>query len=365
MKLVTIATPDRVGERMAGPGIRAWHFAAELSKRFEVTLVAQLAETESSGFRQVKWGSSEGVTAMEAADVLVAQPHRKVLAINHPRAIYDLFDPVVLELDELLRVRPSFRLKMHRSVEWGRLGVALKNGWRLIAAAPRQRDFYLGVHASRGGDVEGWSERWLEVPFGADPGVTEPSKLEPGPPLFVWSGGSWEWLDPQLAVEAIEKVVAGGTPARLLFLGGAHPNPEVGGRVGVSGEASEGIVIRNPEWVPYRERGRWIAGARAAMMLHRETAEAGVSIRTRLFDAIAFGIPVIASRGGWAADLVEREGLGLVVEPGSSDSVTAAMRRMIEDDAFHAACVEHTERVRPRFAWSEVVAPLAEAIAEA
>jgi glycosyltransferase involved in cell wall biosynthesis len=365
MKLVTIATPDRVGERMAGPGIRAWHFATELSRHFNVTLVAQLAETESAGFRQLRWGSSEAVTAMEAADVLVAQPHRKVLAIKHSRAIYDLFDPVVLELEELVRVRPSFRLKMHRSVEWGRLGVALKSGWRLIAAAPRQRDFYLGVHASRGGEVEGWNERWLDVPFGAEPGVTTPSKLEAGPPLFVWSGGSWEWLDPQLAVEAIESLVAGGTPARLLFLGGAHPNPEVDGRVGVSGLPGEGPVIRNPEWIPYRERGRWIAGARAAMMLHRETAEAGVSIRTRLFDAIAFGVPVIASRGGWAADLVEREGLGLVVEPGSADSVTAAMRRMIEDDAFHAACVEHLERVRPRFAWSEVVAPLTRAIAEA
>ncbi|MFN2441741.1 MAG: glycosyltransferase [Thermoanaerobaculia bacterium] len=365
MKLVTIATPDRVGERMAGPGIRAWHFAVELSKRFEVTLVAQLAEPEPSSFRQLKWGSTEAVTAMEACDVLIAQPHRKVLAVKHPRAIYDLFDPVVLELDELLRVRPSFRLKMHRSVEWGRLGVALKNGWRLIAAAPRQRDFYLGVHASRGGDVEGWSERWLEVPFGADPGPTEPSKLEPGPPLFIWSGGSWEWLDPQLAVKAIERVVDDGTAARLLFLGSAHPNPDVDGRVGASAAGREGIVLRNSEWVPYRERGRWIAGARAAMMLHRETAEAGVSIRTRLFDAIAFGVPVVASRGGWAADLVEREGLGIVVEPGSLESVAEAMKRMIEDDAFHSACVEQLERVRPRFAWSEVVEPLAGAIAKA
>src|SRR5438067_7841939 len=37
---VVIATPDVVGERMAGPGIRAFHFAEELSKHFPTTLMA-------------------------------------------------------------------------------------------------------------------------------------------------------------------------------------------------------------------------------------------------------------------------------------------------------------------------------------
>ena len=39
---IVIATPDVVGERMAGPGIRAWHFADELAKHFPTTLVASL-----------------------------------------------------------------------------------------------------------------------------------------------------------------------------------------------------------------------------------------------------------------------------------------------------------------------------------
>jgi len=31
---VVVVTPDVVGERMAGPGIRAYHLAAEIGRRF-------------------------------------------------------------------------------------------------------------------------------------------------------------------------------------------------------------------------------------------------------------------------------------------------------------------------------------------
>jgi glycosyltransferase involved in cell wall biosynthesis len=138
----------------------------------------------------------------------------------------------------------------------------------------------------------------------------------------------------------------------------------VEGRVGAVPVGDAPFILRNDEWVPYRDRGRWLSGARLSIMLHGVTAESELSIRTRMFDAMAFGIPVVATRGGWAADLVEAEGLGLVVEPESLDSVAAAVRRLVEDDAFHAACVENLERIRPRYAWSEVVKPLVSTIRE-
>jgi hypothetical protein len=99
-------------------------------------------------------------------------------------------------------------------------------------------------------------------------------------------------------------------------------------------------------------------------MLHRSTAEAEFSIRTRLFDAIAAGIPIISTTGGFAAELVEREGLGVVVPPGNVDAVAGAIRRLLEDDEFHSACVLNLERVRPRFAWSVVTRPLVEKVSE-
>jgi glycosyltransferase involved in cell wall biosynthesis len=96
------------------------------------------------------------------------------------------------------------------------------------------------------------------------------------------------------------------------------------------------------------------------MMLHRSTAEARYSIRTRLFDAIAAATPVITTEEGFAAELVARHGLGLVVPPSDVGAVAAAIERLLRDDAFQAACVSSLERVRPQFAWPVVVQPLVE-----
>ncbi|HVR43457.1 MAG TPA: glycosyltransferase [Thermoanaerobaculia bacterium] len=359
---VAIVTEDVVGRRMAGPGIRAWHFARELSKRFEVVLVARLRELDrSTAFDAVEWGTPAARSAMRSAAVVVGQPHRELLAVRHPRAIYDLFDPVVLELDEMIRRRPAMRLRVHRSLQWGRLAVALRQGWRLIAGAPRQLDFYLGVHAARVGDLSSWLGKWIEVPFGAERAPAIPPAVPAGPPVVVWGGGTWEWLDPQLAVDAVDRLNAVGVPARLLFLGGRHPNHSIAGATLASGPRRDWL-LRNDQWVPYDERGAWLSCCRASVILHRRTAEAEMSLRTRVFDAIAYGIPVVASRGGWAADLVEQERIGVVVEPESLVSVAGALRRLIEDDAFHASCVSNLENLRPRFAWAVVVRPLAEAI---
>lgn len=97
-------------------------------------------------------------------------------------------------------------------------------------------------------------------------------------------------------------------------------------------------------------------------MLHRRTAEAEYSIRTRLFDAIAAGIPVVATAGGFAAELVEQEGLGIVVAPGDVPGVADALRRLLTDDGFYAGCVRSLQRIQPRFAWEVVTQPLVSAI---
>jgi glycosyltransferase involved in cell wall biosynthesis len=123
-------------------------------------------------------------------------------------------------------------------------------------------------------------------------------------------------------------------------------------------------VDANPDWVPYRERLSWLRAGKVAIMLHRPTDEAAVSIRTRLFDAIAAGVPVVATESGFAADLVQRESLGIVVPPADAGAVAAAIRRLLTDDDFHARCVSNLERVRPRFAWEVVTRPLVEAVLE-
>jgi glycosyltransferase involved in cell wall biosynthesis len=376
MVQVVVHTPDVVGERMAGPGIRAWHLARELAKHFQTALIAksevaksEVASSESrrsaelepatGNLRVIEHGTPEARKTLREANVLIGQPARNFgKRRREQRIIYDLFDPTVLELRELYGNKPSPRQRVHLAAEWWRLTSALTRADLLVCAARKQREFYEGLQSS--------DTPWIEVPFGIDLAETRVC-AKPQDNLVVWGGGVWEWLDPATAVEAIVRVNTDGLRARLLFLGRSRPNRDLIDRrrddrfeqlLAAGGEH----VSANDQWVPYRERLAWLRAGKIAIMLHRRTAEADYSIRTRLFDAIAAGIPVIASAGGFAAELVESENLGIVVPPGDAGAVAEAIRRLLTDDGLHSACVESLERIRPRFAWEVVTQPLVSAI---
>ena len=266
--------------------------------------------------------------------------------------IYDLFDPVLLELREMYGRRPSLRQRLHFVAEQMRLQSALSQGDLFIVATPQQRELYAG-------------KPMIEVPFGTESAGRSAGTTPEN--LILWGGGTWEWLDPRTAVDAVVRVNREGLSCRLLFLGRTRPNRALADRRRDSRfdeliAAGQPYVTANAEWVPYRDRFSWLHRSKVAMMLHRPTAEAHYSIRTRLFDAIGAAVPVIATEEGFAAELVANEGLGIVVPPGDVGAVAAAIRKLLEDDTLHAACVSNLERIRPKFAWAEVTRPLVEAV---
>jgi glycosyltransferase involved in cell wall biosynthesis len=356
LSAIVVATPDLVGERMAGPAIRALHLARELANVAPTTLIAKVEESVDGA---VDRNSREAERLMRNAGVLIGQPARGFRKRHRAQKIvFDMFDPTVLELRELYGTKPSVRQRIHLAAEWSRLCYALEMADLLIAAAPQQRKFYAQLQS---GDAP-----WIEVPFGIDPAETRACP-KPQDNVVIWGGGVWAWLDPDTAIEAVHRVNASGVRCKLLFMGRTRPNRDLIDRrredrfVQLLAAAGPDVSA-NPEWVPYHERLSWLRSGKIAIMLHRPTPEAEYSIRTRLFDAIAAGVPVVATSSGFAAELVVREGLGIVVPPGDPDAVAAAVRRLLTDDVFHASCVQSLERIRPRYAWAEVVRPLAEAI---
>ena len=342
---VVVHTPDVVGDRMAGPGIRAFHLAEELARHFSVTLISKESGGRAAAFRN--------------ADVLFGQPARGFRRQRREQKIvYDLFDPNVLELRELYGNAPNLRQRVHLAAEWWRLTYALASGDLFVCAARKQRNFYESLQSN--------DAPWIEVPFGVDLAETRVCE-KPKDNVVVWGGGLWEWLDAATAVDAVVRLNDEGLRAKLLFLGRARPNRTLidrrrDDRFDELLRRGRGHVSANEDWVPYRERLSWLRAGKVAIMLHRRTAEAEYSIRTRLFDAIAAAVPVVATRGGFAADLVEREGLGIVVPPEDAEAVKDAVRRLLTDDEFHGNCVKRLELLRPRYAWEVVTRPLVEAM---
>jgi len=343
---------------MAGPGIRAWHFAAELAKHFETALVAKLEgePPADADFRVIARGSRTAAKALHDADVLIGQPARGFRRQRKKqRIVFDLFDPVLLELREMYGRHPSVRQRLHFAAEKGRIRRAVENGDLLVVATAKQRELY-----PRG------AGRIVEVPFGVEQ-LAMTGDVVKVDGLVIWGGGTWEWLDPRTAVEAVVALNRDGVRCRLLFLGRSRPNAAIVDRrredrfdrLVASGQP---YIEANDEWVPYSERFAWLRRGKIAIMLHRSTAEAAYSIRTRLFDAIAAAVPVITTEEGFAAELVRAEGLGIVVPPGDAAAVTEAIRQLLQNDDFYAGCVQNLTRIRSRFAWDAVTRPLIDAI---
>lgn len=359
MSSIVVATPDVVGALMAGPGIRAWHFAEELVGLGDVTLIGRwTGDQRPAGVRCVEWRTPAAAQAIRDASVVIGQPHPLLLRRGGARRVLDLFDPVVLELDELYGAQMRLRQRLHQRLEWARLERAMDEGDLLIAATPRQRDFYWGIRRSRTSIGPEWMERWEVVPFGAgESGETAPAI----PARIVWSGGLWGWLDPELALEAADRLR--DLDARIVIAGGRRPGGEstaspraaaLQRRAASMGDRVEWI----DDWIPYQERWSVLSGARVALALHKRTVEAEFSIRIRLFDAIASAVPMVVTRGGYVADLVAGRGLGLVVEPGDAAGVAEAIRRLSTDDELHAQCREACRSLAPTIRWKDVVAPL-------
>ena len=156
MAKVLLWSSDPVGRTMAGPGIRYYHFAKELSKRFDVTL-ATPNEPELAGEPfDVRHASRVDAASARAFDVVVAQRLPPVLARrlarSSTRVIYDLYVPWMVESLAYLagQARPvehrRLRLAETRLVQ----ELALVTGNAFVCASERQCDLWLGALCALG-----------------------------------------------------------------------------------------------------------------------------------------------------------------------------------------------------------------------
>src|SRR6266576_4047947 len=120
--------------------------ARALGRRFDTTLVARReGDVPGNDLRVLDRGSDAARDALRGADVLIGQPARNFGRERRgQRVIYDLFDPVLLELRELYGRHPSLRQRVHFAAEAWRVRRAVGEGDSLIGATAKQRELYQG-----------------------------------------------------------------------------------------------------------------------------------------------------------------------------------------------------------------------------
>ena len=390
MSRVLVVSNDYVGSRMAGPGIRYYHFARELAKRHEVALVApNRVDVEIDGVEVHEAGTlpyRRFKSFSRRFDVVVAQtlstPTMRHLARSDIRTIYDLYTPFVSENLPLYAHDRSRRGAIAYRATTLLQAVALATGDAFVCASERQRDLWLGALAALG--------RVTVEQYRSDPTLRElvavvPFGLEEAPPrrsaaavkgvvpgiadddhVLLWGGGIWSWFDPLTPIRAIEELSRRRDDVKLYFLGAGHPNPivpsmDMAGRaleLARSLELEGRFVFFNPEWVPYEERQNYLLDADIGISSHFESIETHFAFRTRMLDYLWAGLPVVSTRGDVFADLIASSGLGRTVPEGDVSAWCDAIESVVDDEEEHARIRANVAAARARFEWPRVVEEL-------
>ncbi|HET6965847.1 MAG TPA: glycosyltransferase, partial [Acidimicrobiales bacterium] len=382
---------DPLTDAMPGPAIRAWHLALQLSKDHEVVLAGTAGATRTSpsmDVRAVTGGADldELVGWCDAvfAPTSVVRRHPVVVGSGKPLCI-DMYIPTHLENLEPFGAAGGAEHVAAVQHQVSVLNDDLRHGDFFLCASERQRDFWLGSLASLGRvnpEVYGGDPTLRAlidvVPFGVDPGPPPapagvlrrafPAIAEDDP-VVIWGGGVYNWFDPLSLVRAVDSLRRSGRPRlRLVFMGMRHPNPGIpemrmaeslrslSAGLGLTGTH----VFFNEGWVPYEERGSYLADADVAVSTHLAHIETHFSFRTRVLDYLWAGLPMVLTGGDTLSDGIAAAGLGVAVEPGDPPAIADAIDRLLTRPPQRA----EVRAYGARFAWDAVAGPLCRYMAE-
>ncbi|HEX7354546.1 MAG TPA: glycosyltransferase [Mycobacteriales bacterium] len=387
---IVVVTPDVLGERMAGPAIRAWNIAATLSAEHEV-LLATTRECTIAGdgrfaVRHVDAGQAEALIAR--TDVWVVQGSALVtlpaIARSDAVVVVDLYDPYHLEALELSRDAPERdrRAVVHNATAV--LNQAMRRGDLFLTASGKQRDFWLGALATLGrvnpqtyDEDETLGALVVRAPFGVDaaaPIAGEPRirGVLPGVGaddlVLLWGGGLYNWFDPLTLVRAVDAVRRDVDTVRLVFMGVRHPNPRLPAQATAAATqalaADLGLTGRhvffNPTWVPYAERGSFLLEADVGVSTHLDHVETAFSFRTRILDYLWAGLPVVATDGDVLAGVLTGAGAGVVVPPEDAAALATTLLGLLQDADRRRAMAAASRELGRGYAWPQALAPLLE-----
>jgi len=391
---ILLITFDVIGPRIGGSAIRVLGLARTLADAGHQPTVAAARMEESHPeqpfsirpFDQARPRESLG-PLLETAACAVLPLHALARLPFLRRAkiplVFDIYDPVLFELMETAPDaggNSPEQLRGHIHL----LNDVLRRGDFFICASERQRDFWLGalvangrIPASATGDPE-LRDLIDVVPFGIDPTPIAPAPagrpnltaaipaLAGAERIVVWPGSIWDWNDAQIVMKAMRILGQSSPGIHLVLFAGSHPTD---GHTEAS-EARKARALADDyqlngrsvhfiyDYIPYGERGRYLAECDLAVSTHRSNLESRFAYRTRLLDCVWAGLPIVCTEGDTMAKLVARHGFGIVVPAGDAEALAGAIERLSTNEDFAAMCRTCLLEKHHLFRWSDAVEPL-------
>jgi len=303
------------------------------------------------------------VTVSQSHDVAVVQGHVANDFFRHAHPIptvVDLYDPFVIE-------------NLHYHAERGHevfqhdhatLMDSLAHGDYFLCASEAQRLFYLGLllAAGRLNPILFEEDPGLESLIGIAPfGVHPPRPAKPRSSPDILFGGIYDWYDPIAAIDAVTLVRQSIPTATLTFT--MHPNPDITPQ----GKLAEAIAyarakgasfVRFEPWAPYEQRAEFFERFALALLTFPRSIETDLSMRTRVYDYLWCGLPIVTSSAPGTDELLGRYDAGAVVTKESPQAFADEIVAILRDRERYSAMTDGARRFVLEHQWDRTLGPL-------
>ena len=350
---VMLVCPEPLGHRQpAGIGIRFLEIERVL--RAEGHAVTLLSRDDGAFVPETL------LRVSGESDVAVVQGHVANDFFAHARPIptvVDLYDPFIVENLHYFATRGG-EVYAHDHTT---LMNSLLRGDFFLCASEAQRHFYLGalLAAGRVNPLAFEKDPTLQsliaiAPFGVPP-ARDAAASATSDVLF---GGIYDWYDPIASIEAVRLARANVPSMTLTFT--THPNPELTPQ----GKTAEAMAyaktldfVRFEPWAEYARRGAFYDRFALALLTFPQSIETDLSMRTRIYDYLWGGLPIVTSSAPGTDELLTRYGAGVVVGGRTPQAFADALLEALRDrERLRAGARRFVEEHQ----WPRVLQPLAE-----
>jgi glycosyltransferase involved in cell wall biosynthesis len=363
---VLLVCPEPLGHgQPAGEGIRFLEMARVLrDDGHPVTLLSPDA------------GSLEGCAAdyvnpptiarhSAESDVAVVQGHVANAFFMDAQPIptvVDLYDPFIVENLHYFPDRGG-EVFAHDHLT---LMNSLVRGDFFLCASETQRFFYLGALLAAGRlnpvlfDADPRLDSLIAIaPFGVQPPRAVATREREAPQILF--GGIYDWYDPIPAIEAVAIARESLPGATLTFT--THPNPDITPQ-GKLAAAMEHVRTRGHDfvkfepWVAYESRAEFFDRFALALLTFPRSIETDLSMRTRIYDYLWCGLPVVTSSAPGTDEILNRYHAGRVIAHDSPDAfATEVVALMLAHETYYTM-VRGTQHFVSEHQWSKTLGPL-------
>jgi glycosyltransferase involved in cell wall biosynthesis len=194
-------------------------------------------------------------------------------------------------------------------------------------------------------------------------GVQAPRDPKPRRAHDILFGGIYDWYDPVLAIEAVAIVQRSIPDVTLTFT--RHPNPELTPQ-GKLAEALEHVrrkhydFVRFEPWAAYAERAAYFEQFGLALLTFPRSLETDLSMRTRIYDYLWCGLPVVTSSAPGTDELLARYGAGSVIAGDAPEDFAAEIVALLGDRERYERMSHGGQTFVREHQWDRTLQPLRE-----